>query len=967
MHQPDGEGSRSVDHGPRDRDAVAGSGGSFTESSRPEDAFVFGSFRLMAARRRLERDGMALPLGGKAFDILRTLVERAGQVVGKAELLRQVWPNSVVEEGSLRFHITTLRKTLGEERYIENIAGQGYSFVAPVSRLSEALSAELKPNPGRPLPVRPGRLVGRAEVLKLLAGQLLEHRFVTVVGSGGVGKTSVALELAHNLTSEFDGDICFLDVESAFDPGFLAGGLASALGLPVQPASTAPGLMTFLRGRRMLLVLDGCEPSVDAAAALAGQVFRDAPDVHLLATSREALRADGEYVHRLFPLDYPAQDTGRTAVEALGFAAVQLFVERVASSQHGFTLTDEEAPLVSVICRKLDGLALAIELAAGRVDAYGVCEVARQLESQFALIWPGRRTAVARHQTLSATLDWSHQLLSAPEQIMFRRLSVFAGAFTLRMATAAVADEMVSETEATELLGSLVSKSLVQFAMEGQRGAYRLLAMTRSYAFDKLRQAEEVPWLADRHGKLIQRLLEETAAGAQGNGPRRSADLLDDVRAALEWGLSADGDIDTASAVAAGSVPIWLEAGLLVECRYWMSRVLDWADAAALSPHRQLPIQAALASVETFTDGFTEASSRNWLRALATAKSVTNVEQQLTCLIVLWAHRIRSPDYLEALSLARQADDLAVAHSDQGNRAMADWMAGISHHHLGQLSTARLHLERSLAGDPPKARQAMMTQFGYDRRIPSLGVLSNLLWLEGRPDQAVRLGGVAVAEARGLPYPVPFCEALTWQAFNLHLRGDDPDQIDALLDEAIAHARTHFIESYLGLSLALKGLNAVTGGDLAGSDQVLEGLDLLSRSNYEVFHPLFRSELARLQAEAGMRLRDQDVDALFELAASVPENWSSAEVKRNLGEIALRHSDADRARLLFADASDCAERQGALAWALRASLSLARSATDEGSRLDAVRMLYQRRQRFTEGEATTDLQAASLFLANRSN
>lgn len=967
MHQADEEGRRAIDRGPHDSDTVAGGGRSFAEAVLLEDTFVFGSFRLLAAQRRLERDGLILPLGGRAFDILRTLVERAGQVVGKAELLRQVWPNSVVEEGSLRFHITTLRKALGEGRYIENVAGQGYSFVLPVSRLPGALPADVKPRPARSLPARPGRLVGRAEVLRALARQLLEHRFVTLVGPGGVGKTTVALALAHDLASQFDGEVCFLDVESAFDPALLAGGLAAALGVPMQPAGAAPSLMTFLRGRRMLLVLDGCEPSVDAAAALAGQIFRDAPDIHLLATSREALRADGEYVHRLFPLDYPAPDAGRTAVEALGFAAVQLFVERVASSRPGFALTDPEAPLVGMICRKLDGLALAIELAAGRVDAYGVGEVARQLESQFALMWPGRRTAVARHQTLSATLGWSHELLSAREQVMFRRLSVFVGAFTLRMATAVVADEAISETEATELLGGLVSKSLVQFVMEGRHGAYRLLAMTRSYAFDKLRQAEETRWAADRHGKLIRQLLESAAMGAEGDGLRRPVDLLDDVRAALEWSLSPDGDAESAASLAAGSARIWLEAGLLVECRSWMTRVIEVVDAAALCPHQQLLIQAALASAETFTAGFTADSFGKWSKALAIAQSVANVEQQLTCLVVLWAHMIRSPNYLEALSLARQADDLATLHSDQGARALADWMVGISHHHLGQLSTARLHLERSLACDTSRARQALMTQFGYDRRIPSLGVLSNLLWLEGRPDQALKVGAAAVAEARRLSYPVPLCEALTWQALNLHLRGDDPEQTVALLDQAVTHAETHFIESYVGLGLALKGLIAVSGGDLDQGSQVFEGLDLLSRSNYEVFHPLFRSELTRLQTQAGMRLRDQDFDALLELEASGPENWSSAEVKRNLGEILLHRGDADGAERLFSDAVECAERQGAHAWALRASLSLTRAATDEGARRRARGLLEAQVHRFSEGLATNDLQTAMLFLSNSSN
>ena len=964
MDHASGVGPSSID----DREVPGG----FPESSgspHPDlvhggETLVFGAFSLRAAQRRLERDGSPVQLGGKAFDVLRTLVERPGQIVGKAELLRQV---GIVTEDSLRFHIAALRKALGEGRYIANVAGQGYSFVAPVSQVSGDPSVDTRLTSPRALPARPRRLVGRDLVLKAFAEQLLEHRFVTLVGPGGVGKTSLALTLAHDLASQFEGDICFFDVGSVFNPELFVGALASALGIPVQPGSAAPGIVTFLQRRRMLLVLDGCEPGVEIAAALAEQLFRETPRVHLLATSREALRADGEHVHRLFPLDYPSTGEGQTAEQAIGFAAVQLFVERVASSLQGFTLTDEDAPFVSEICRKLDGLALAIELAAGRISAYGVREVARQLESQFALMWPGRRTAVARHQTLSATLGWSHQLLTELEQIVFRRLSVFAGVFSLDMATAAVTDEALSRAEATEMFGSLVSKSLVQFNMEDAYGSYRLLDMTRSYASDRLGEAGEARRMAERHAALIRRLLEDADADQDADGSRRPSELLDDVSAAIEWSLSPDGDLDVGAALAAASAPVWLQAGLLMECRYWMTRVLNAIDAPALDAHRQLSIQAALASAETFTDGFTDDSFASWQRAFKIAKSLQNVEQQLTCLVVLWAHRIRSPEYRHAFSLASQADKLAATVSDRGTRAMADWMVGITRHHLGQLATARPLLERSLAGDTLEARQAMMTQFGYDRRIPTMGVLSNLHWLEGRPEEAIRLGAIAVAEARRSPYPVPLCEALTWQALNLHLRGDDPGEVEVLLAETIAQARPHFIESYVGLSQALKGLSAVVRGDFSGSELVSQGLALLSKSNYEVFHPLFLTELARLRAQAGARLTHDEVASLLRLEAGGLEHWSSAEVRRNLGEVLLRQGEVERAAQLFAEAADCADRQGALGWALRTALSRAKSTVERASRDRSKERLAAVLQRFTEGEETADLQAARLFLANGSN
>ena len=923
----------------------------------------FGPFQVNRASRLIERDGESVPLGSRAFDILACLLENAGQVVDKAELLRRVWPNNIVEEGSLRFQINALRKALGEGRYIANVAGQGYTFVAPVSRISGRPLVEAPRRSARPLPACTRRLIGRDQVLETLAQQLLEHRFVTIVGPGGVGKTSVALALAHALASSFDGDTCFFDVGSVVNSELLAGGLACALGVPTQTAGAAPGITTFLQRRRMLLVLDGCEADVDAAADLAEQVFRETSHVHILVTSRETLRADGEHVHRLLPLDYPELGTGQTVQDALGFAAVQLFVERAASSMGGFVLTDGEAPLVSAICRKLDGLALAIELAAGRIGAYGVLEVARQLESEFALMWPARRTAVARHQTLSATLGWSYQLLSPREQLVFRRLSIFAGAFTLEMAASVVADGNLPSGEAVDLLGSLVSKSLVQFKMEAARGSYRLLDMTRSYAFDKLGEMDEVREIASRHARLVLRLLEDDT-GRGHNGAARPSELLDDVGAAIEWSLSQYGDPATGAALAAASAPIWLRAGLLVECRFWMTRVLAGIGEPAINAHRRLVIQAAVASAETFTDGFTRESFSSWQNTFEIAKSLGDVEQQLTCLIVLWAHKIRAPRYDDARVLAGQVDELAA--TVPGIRAMADWMLGITEHHLGQLAPARDHFEQSLASDTLRARQAMMMQFGYDRRIPTLGVLGNLLWLQGKPDQALRIGAAATWEARHLPYPVPLCEALTWQALTLYLCGEGPGQLDSLLDETVAHARHHFIESYVGLGLALKGLNAFRTS-LTGSTLISEGLALLAKSNYEVFHPLFLTEFARLRAQGRAHLHEGEICALLEMEMGRQEDWTSAEVKRNLGEIMLRRGDAGRAAQLFADAAGCAERQGALSWGLRTSLSRARSASDPESRRQSREHLEGLLQRFTEGQETADVQAASFFLENSLN
>jgi len=923
------------------------------------EALVFGDFSLRAAERRLERDGARIALGEKAFQILLVLASRPGQVVAKAELLRQA---NVATEDGLRFHIVALRRALGEGRYIANVAGQGYSFVAAVTERAREAASDARPASARRLPARPRALVGREAVLRSVTEQLLDHRFVTLVGPGGVGKTSVALTLAHDLEPSFGEDICFFDVGGVFNPDLFAGGLASALGIPVQPGGACPGIVTFLQGRRILLVLDGCEPGLDAAAGLAERLFRDTPEVHLLATSREALRADGEHVHRLFPLNCPGAGEGQTAQAAQGFAAVQLFVERAAASLSGFTLTDEDAPLVSEICRKLDGLALAIELAAGRVNAYGVREVARQLENQFALLWPGRRTAIARHQTMSAALGWSHKLLSVREQVAFRRLSVFAGPFTLEMATAALADGTTTSADATAVLGSLVSKSLVQLDAAGPRGAYRFLNTTRSYALDRLAEADEARGMGKRHAQLVCRLLAEAAATPGADG-RRSSELLDDVSAALEWSLSPVGDPDVAVSLAAASAPVWMEAGLMVECRFWMSRVLAAVGPPVLDARRQLAIQGTLASAENLTDGFTEGSFNSWRRAQAMAISLDDAGQQETCLIVLWAHKIRRPDYPGAHGLADEAVALAAAAPSQATVAMADWISGITGHHEGRLAAGRDCLVRALTNDPPEAREAMRAQFGYDRRIASMSVLSNLLWLEGRPDTANRLAAASVAEARSAPFPVPLCEALNWQALNAHLRGDDPGEVERLLDESIANARPHFVGSYLGMSLAQKGLNGLARHGAVDAALVTQGLDLLARSYYEIFHPLYVSECARMRVEDGARLSREEVDALIRWDDRHGEHWASAEVRRNLSSVLLAHGESDRAAQFLAAAGACAERQGALGWALRVALSAYAGAVGAGFRRQARGRVETLLAQFREGEGTADVRAARRVLS----
>src|SRR3979411_3197190 len=370
-----------------------------------QDVICFGPFRLSTTERLLEKGGELVQLGSRALDILIALVERPAEVVSKKELIARVWPDLVVDEGSLRFHILALRKALGQgrsrTRYVSNVSGRGYCFVAPISRAASPpaiLSNSLAHSPVG-LPLSPTRMVGRDETVQLISEELTARRFLTIVGPGGIGKTTVAIAVSRSMLATFDGAVHYVDFGPLGTPSLVPNMVASTVGLPGNFDDPLAALPAFLRDRRMLLVLDSCEHLIETIAPLAERIFREAPEVHILAKSREPLQVEGERVHRLDDLAFTPNDEPLTAARALTFPAVQLFVERAAANDSDFELNDADAPIVGNVCRRLDGIALALELAAGRVRAYGIKGIASLLDSPCRLLWQGRRTGVPRPST----------------------------------------------------------------------------------------------------------------------------------------------------------------------------------------------------------------------------------------------------------------------------------------------------------------------------------------------------------------------------------------------------------------------------------------------------------------------------------------------------------------------------------------------------------------------------------------
>jgi predicted ATPase/DNA-binding winged helix-turn-helix (wHTH) protein len=465
----------------------------------------------------LRRDGQALPLGDRALDILIYLAERPGQVIAKQELIDHVWSDITVEEGSLRVHVAAIRKALGDgqfgNRYIANIKGRGYSFVGTV--VARAADAEIGNDRSRQqgrLTARQPMMIGRETVIREVNDKLRDERFVTLLGPGGIGKTTIALAVGRTAIAEFGGEVHLVDLESLTDPRYVAGAVATSLGLPLRSKNPDLELIDLVRSRKLLIILDSCEHVIEAVALLAEQLYRQTEAIHVLATSRESLNVQGEHCYRVLPLDYPPDGSEQTANAVLRYPAAQLFVQRVAARAGSFTLSDEEAPLVAEICRRLDGLPLAIELAAGQVAALGIKNAVARLVSRPELLKLSHRTAVRRHRTLKATLDWSYDLLSDAERIVFRRVAPFVGHFTLEGARYVVGELGADTGEIFDAIAGLVEKSLMATRTDETQAQYRLLDTTRAYALEKLEEHAEVAVVFRRHAEYVAGYLESQRA-----------------------------------------------------------------------------------------------------------------------------------------------------------------------------------------------------------------------------------------------------------------------------------------------------------------------------------------------------------------------------------------------------------------------------------------------------------------------
>lgn len=932
-------------------------------------SFEFGSCRVLLHRRELLCGGHPVALGGRAFEILVALIEGRGAVVAKDELMRLAWPGRIVEENTLEAQVSALRRALGEDRHlIRTIAGRGYQFIGEI-RAGAAAAVEPAGNARLPASITP--LIGREAALREIVELAATQRLITLVGAGGVGKTRLALEAAGRVAPLFPDGVSLAELGPLGAPEFVPAAVAQALGFP-QGAGT-PSLdriASAISTRRMLLVLDNCEHLVEAAAQIVEKLLHAGAFASVIATSREALKADGEYVYRVASLDVPAEEN-QDVEDVLRHGALQLFDARVASvAGAGRSEDPRVVALKARICRQLDGIPLAIELAAARVRVFGIEGVAERIDDRFNLLTGGARTALPRQKTLRATLDWSYELLSAPEREVLGRLSVFGGPFSIDAAAAVASSAEIPPDAVVDCLSQLVEKSLV--ATDASSAVqYRLLETTQVYAREKMAANAALREYQRRHARyhceLLMRAEAEWETRPTVEWIATFGRYLADLRAAINWSFSPEGSPALGVALTTSSVPLWMHLALLEECLARVDEAMAHLDRRRIVDDRSRMKLCAAKAASLLYQGVGLETGAAFQRALELAERLGEPEYMLRATWGLWGVSYLNGKYEASLALARRFSELSATLPHQADRLIGERMAGMSLLCLGRLADARDRLERMAALYAAPDYRSHLIRFIYEQKVIAQTSLAHTLWLQGFADQALRVVQQATAGARAIDHPPSVCYVLTEGVCAIALLTGGVAALAQPAASAIEATRRHGVSTWKARGRMWRGLLLLGRGDADAHardlrpafEEIGEALFVLHYTGY-VSAACMELGLQG-QVPEGLAL----IDAAIGRARQVDDRCSIAELLRVKGELLDREpASKDQAEAQFIEAVEASRQQESLAWKLRCATSLARAWLQQGRRVEARELLAPVYAQFTEGFDTADLQQARVLLGS---
>jgi predicted ATPase/DNA-binding winged helix-turn-helix (wHTH) protein len=961
--------------------------GMLSDSARP--IYALGEYEIDLARRELRVQGTPVPIGGRAFEIVEVLVQSAGQLVAKNELIDRIWPGAIVNDNTLQVHISAVRKALGSQRaMLKTESGRGYRllgnwaiqhrrptgasvipFPKPGGAIASPALRDAKQAPAGNLPVLVTHLVGRSDALPLIHELLSAYRVVTLAGPGGIGKTTFALHAAQGLRTVFDAGSWFVELASQSGPDLVPSAVAAVLGLKVPDVISSESVARAIGATRLLLLLDNCEHVIDAAAELAETLVRHCPRVTILATTREPLRIEGEHIYRVPPLDVPASTVEKPG-DLLEHSSIELFIARAQAQDSSFTPDAATLPVVAEICRHLDGIPLAIEFAAARAATLGLPQVAAMLDDRFGLLTGGRRTALPRHQTLRATLDWSYDLLTEEERELLCRLAIFPAGFTLEGAVAVSGKSELGGGAVANGVASLIQKSLVMVEAPGARPRWRLLETIRSYALDKLANRGERDAIARGHAAyycvLFEHAEDEAATRSRAKWLADYAPEIDNIRAALDWAFSPGGEPEIGVTLTVASGLLWTRLSLSDECRRLTERALSaLRPESELATRRQIQLLALLGRSLEETVGVTSEMKAAFSKIFELSERIKDNKTKSLAIWGLWIYHFNNGEFETALEMAQNS--ISEEGVDASHLLAGERIIGLSLHYLGEQSRARQQIENALRRPVDPLNQPHDVRSSFDHHVTLRSFHARILWLQGFSDQAMRTAKENVEEALGLNHELSLANALVQAACPIAFYIGDLVAAEHFVCMLLDHSTKHALGPWQAWGRCFEGMLLVKRGDtVTGVQRLNTAVSSLRDIGYAVYYVAFAGELAEALGRAGQTAHGlATIDEALARSDRSKERWCVAELLRIKGELVVLQETSGATRTAeeyFQQSLDWARRQGALSWELRTATSLARLMLNRGEPEPAKQLLAPVFRCFTEGFDTADLKAAKGFL-----
>jgi predicted ATPase/DNA-binding winged helix-turn-helix (wHTH) protein len=961
-----------------------------TDSNRPTnsgaDVIELGRFQIDLGIRALHQGGQIVPLGSRAFEILAVLASAAGRIVTKSELMDAVWPKTVVDECNIHVQLSALRKALGADRgLIVTIPGRGYHLNQRPRAIRGAGAdsrASLKPGAA----VRDIELTGRDTAVGEILTLLQTAHLLTLVGAGGIGKTSLAKEIARRAADGFSGTVCFVELATVttHDAVLLKIAESCALRSP-DAAIEITQFAAALSSKKMLLVLDNAEHVIDAVAWIVDRLIAACEHLRVLVTSREPLRIMGETIYKVEPLDVPTP--GSTEDEILGCSAVRLFLLRANTLQRSRDVVGASIHLVGEVCRRLDGIPLAIELAASRVEALGLQQVHRYLNDRFSLLTGGYRTALPRHQTLRATFDWSFSLLNPASQLLFGRLAVFSGGFNFEAMCGVVCDENYAVADAISCINDLVAKSLVNVEFDGPVSLYRLSESTRAYALEKLLAEGEQKLIAARHASYLSRCWHPQSAGRPSDPSGREADLnewLENARSAFDWAFSAQGDVQIGVGLAASLAEVLLETGLIDECCMRAERAIDAMNElrpASIDTRAEMRLLATLASVLPYAGGHVSRPVELWERVLALAGETGDGLCHARALWGLWNAMLSAGNINASENYARRFLRFVSQSGMDWHVILGDQLVAISQHCLGQHAQARWVLEQATERfERVESKPQGGGKFAVDPAVMCNGTLVRIAWLQGKTDESQLRLEALINQVRSETLEPSLTHVLGAAAIPLTLMSGDVERASRYIDIMRSQAALHGFGIWLDYCECLGACRDLLDGGGAAATALLEQkLDaLLARGFRRLVTPLIVTCAEALIADGNLNRASVWLSDAQNFCLANGELFFLPEVWRVRGTLAQAESrdqkagsDAAMEKLnlafgCFQTSIELSREQDAKMLELRASILLARLLHERGRTSEAIELLVVLADDFDNTSSVADVRTLfELLLALR--